>query len=195
MSCLTGNFPHNTGCWSEYWIGHEKLSTTFIGASQPSSINQHAMNRGFGIALVDREITKMGLIHDFSKEYTFDSINDLAPNLAIVGATEYHLFGDPAVETMKENNTPVIVNTASVPAGLSVSNVTTKAMTVTVPARGMYTISVYSIDGRLLCRFRDSFTAGTHRLGWNGSMLGRQLSLITIKGKDKRYLEKAVLLR
>ncbi len=195
MACLTGNFPHNTGCWAEHWIGHEKLASAFIAASQPSSINQHAMNRGFGIVLADKEITKLGLMHDFSKEYTFDSIGTLANNLAIVGATEYHLFGDPALETMSLVNTPIEVKTAVLLGEPGIHAVTPRTIHIIIPMQGEYDISVYTVNGRQMYTKKAAFSAGIHILVWDGFRFGRQLFLAVIRGRDREYTEKVITLK
>ncbi len=105
-ACVTGIFEKSYPCWAETWIGHKNLGVGFIGSEQNSSMNQHAMNYELMEAIKTKDITRFGdmFVYAINAAYTRNvGDNTIQPDDQINnwGCQEYHLFGDPALETMK----------------------------------------------------------------------------------------------
>jgi len=100
--CLSGDFSYSSACWCETIIGDDQFGTTSLGSTENSSYNQKACNMGMAKALAWEGITQIGPMFQYGKDFTWDS---LGTTYGIKGEKEYHLFGDPALETMHLNIT------------------------------------------------------------------------------------------
>ncbi len=184
--CLSGQFKNPTDCWAETWIGHKNLATVFIGSSEISFGNQHAMNAYLMEAIKDHDITVIGNMFMFAINSTFGTnkfTNFGASYFAEVGAQEYHLFGDPACETMKPQNgqVPIINKNAQVKNNLSINiRPSSKQYQLTVPNSGEYSLTIRNLAGKVLYHKNHSLNSGEHK--FHLPNLSRQLVIFTIKG-------------
>jgi hypothetical protein len=180
-ACHTGDFMYegqNGGgpeCWAETWLGHERLGTACIASQEASSFNQHALNRGMLIRLKENTMTRMGDMMDFAKEYTFDSLGD---HFGKLGAQEYHLFGDPAIETIYDGTE---------------SEATESGITLSISQMDRYTISLFQANGREIVRYEKVLPAGLHDIGINRTNLARNVYFLTVKGHGSTFINKLLL--
>jgi len=197
-ACLSGNFMYegqNGGgpeCWAETWLGHERMGTACIAAQAPSSFNQHALNRGILMRLQKEEMTRMGVMMDFGKEYTFDSLGTYFGN---IGAQEYHLFGCPASETLWDGQTAVTKNKAAVSSTISLVNRTANHLILSIPERNTYTISLFQANGRQIMKHTMVFPPGIHKVALPANSLGSNIYFLSVKGYKNSFIKKLILCR
>ncbi len=197
-ACLAGNFMYegsNGGgpeCWAETWLGHERMGTACIASQAPSSFNQHALNRGILIRLHEQDMTQIGAMMDFGKEYTFDS---LGTHFGALGAQEYHLFGCPASETLYDGTTETAEHTEAVSPALSLVTKTANRLVLSVPVKGNYTISIYEANGRLSTQYSTTLSPGKHTLPSLKNTAGNSVYFLSIKGGGSSLVKKLPVIR
>lgn len=76
---------------------------------------------------------------------------------------------------------------------LSLGMITPDIMNITVPRSGVYTLTAYTINGRLIHTSTNTFSTGKQCVRWDGTACGSQLLVITLKSKDVKFISKAVV--
>jgi len=77
----------------------------------------------------------------------------------------------------------------------SLDEVTLDKMNITVSRGGVYTLTAYTINGRLIHTSTNTFSTGKQCVRWDGRTYGSQLLVITLKSKDVKFISKAVVQR
>ncbi len=103
-ACLTGTFDQNS--IAQVYAYDDNGPAAWIGAYESSSMGQHTMNYGFYEAIMDLDITKLGLAYTYGANATInpDATASMPPGTSEMQLMQwqYHIFGDPALETIHE---------------------------------------------------------------------------------------------
>lgn len=75
----------------------------------------------------------------------------------------------------------------------SVAGMTSKAMTLSVPKAGTYTISVYGLNGQQIATQKVALPDGLHKVGFTNEIMGSQIVILSIKGAGESLRVKQVL--
>jgi len=160
-ACLTGQFENTKPCWAEVWLGHKNLAAAFIGAEQTSSMNQHCMNYAFMDAMNKAGITRIGdmFVYALSAAYTIDVEDQTITPYDVQndwGCQEYHLFGDPALETVSTGSTPILITNSNM-----IRRITTQisGSTLTIQNAGKGSVSLVTFLGKVI---QTQVSASTH---------------------------------
>ena len=84
----------------------------------------------------------------------------------------------------KSNSTP----------GISIGSITTRRISVFVPAAGFYTLGIYSADGKMQKKImRRNLSKGNNKIVWNGCRLARGLYFVELYIGKQKVRKKAIL--
>lgn len=114
-ACLTGTFDQT--CMAAVYAYDDNGPAAFIGSYESSSMGQHTLNYGMYEAIMELDITKYGLAFVYGQNATTnpEGTKSMPPNTSTMQLMQwqYHLFGDPAVETIHAvDTTPKVVVTS-----------------------------------------------------------------------------------
>jgi len=147
--CLSGDYTasSSSGCWAEYVTGHKSFGSAILASTTTSYTSMHATNRGVLRAIFEKKITRFGPAFVSAENYTYDS----ASSGAETAVWQYHCFGDPTLETIGSDPSPV-EKTVTKAALLYDLKFYGNAITYTVPGHYAENIQlqVYTVKGRLI---------------------------------------------
>ncbi len=82
----------------------------------------------------------------------------------------------------------------AIPSGLFINKVTHERINISIPKNGVYTLSIYSVDGKLIKTVGNQYlTGGSHSITWNSNVLGTKLYLITLQGNNVQAVKKVLI--
>jgi hypothetical protein len=127
----------------------------------------------------------LSIIHDVMFTPLVDAVNGGSATLEINNVILYGY----------EEATPVVSGHSRVNNnGLSIDRVTPLYANISVPEDGIYTLSAFTVNGRLIDLIENRhFNRGTHKVPWNGRSAGAQMCLIRLENGSQHVVKKAVI--
>lgn len=91
--------------------------------------------------------------------------------------------------------TPVVTNMdKTVSNRLSIGNITAECITISIPLNGAYSVSLYSVNGRMYTVITSKFfSQGAHEIFWNGKDISTGIYLIQLRSGQDRVVKKLLL--
>jgi len=127
----------------------------------------------------------LSIIHDVMFAPAFDAALGGAATLQI---KEVVLYG---YEQATPNETGFVKAAQAKPA---IGRITPREISFSVPREGTYTVSVYTVNGRLVfVPVNRCFRRGTHTVAWDGSALSSQVCVVKVQGKGSCAVKKALV--
>lgn len=141
---------------------------------------------------------------DINSTYEISAVPTLiliAPNHDIVEQDIWPIGDlDPTLEEYEINSTGVIEDFQkqqkiihTLPE-ISIKNIGSQKISLSVPVEGHYKLSIYSADGRIVETVLNGFlTKGNHEISWNADHLAHGVFFVELRGVNQRVNKKIVL--